>query len=93
MDHWQYFLTPYIVVLHFEQRANKSNKYAVYHAYINILGKEEAYKNKFTNTKKEYACHFQNYSSFVTKYTSKQISELLDKAEKDRAKSNKLTKK
>ncbi|CAI2199204.1 13985_t:CDS:2, partial [Funneliformis geosporum] len=24
MGHWEYFLTPYIVVLHFEQRANKA---------------------------------------------------------------------
>ncbi|CAI2165440.1 13585_t:CDS:2, partial [Funneliformis geosporum] len=53
MGHQEHFLTPYIVVLHFEQRANKSNKYAVCRAYINILGKDKAYKNKFTNTKKE----------------------------------------
>ena len=93
MGRRQHFLTPYIVVLHSEQRANKSNKYAVCRACINILGKEEAYKNKFTNTKKECARHFRGCSSFATKYTSEQISELLDKAEKVGAKSNKPAKK
>jgi|SRR6266542_4188051 len=93
MDHRQHFLIPYIVVLHSEQRVNKSNKYAVCCACINILEKKEAYKNKFTNTKKEYMCHFQNCSSFTATYTSEQINELLDKAEKNEAKSNKLIKK
>ncbi|CAI2177581.1 17863_t:CDS:1, partial [Funneliformis geosporum] len=93
MGHCEHFLTPYIVVLHFEQIANKSNKYAVCRACINILGKDETYKNKFTNTKKECICHFQDCISFTTLYTSEQINELLDKAKKDGAKSNKPVKK
>src|ERR1043165_4101488 len=93
MGRRQHFVTPYIVVLHSEQRANKSNKYAVCRACISILGKEETHKNKFTNTKKECARHFRNCSSFAATYTSEQITELLDKAEKDGAKSNKPVKK
>ncbi|CAB4479157.1 unnamed protein product [Rhizophagus irregularis] len=61
-----HFLTSYIVVLHSVKKANSCNKYAVCRAYISAVGKDEAYKNKFTNTKREY---------------------LLDKAERDGAKS------
>ncbi|CAG8681680.1 1082_t:CDS:1, partial [Funneliformis caledonium] len=93
MGHQQHFLTPYIVVLHSEQRVNKSNKYAICCACINILEKEEAYKNKFTNTKKECMRHFRNCSSFTATYTSEQINKLLNKAEKNGAKSNKPIKK
>ena len=81
----QHFLTPYIVVL--EQKANKSNKYALCRACIRILGKEAAYKERFTNTKRECAHHFQNCSNFAATYTSEQIKDLLDKAAKDKAKS------
>ncbi|CAI2166819.1 4428_t:CDS:2 [Funneliformis geosporum] len=80
MGHWQHFLTSYIVVLN--KKANKSNKYAMCRACINVLGREETYKNKFTNTKKECIRHFQSCSSFAATYTSKQINELLDKAKK-----------
>ncbi len=84
-------MTPYVVILHSEPKANKSNKYAVCRACIHILGKEAAYNNKFTNTKKECAHHFQNCPNFAATYTPEQIEE----AAKDRAKSasNKLAKK
>ncbi|CAI2174784.1 14610_t:CDS:2 [Funneliformis geosporum] len=60
---------------------------------INVLRREEAYKNKFTNTKKECIRYFRSYSSFAATYTSEQINELLDKAKKDRVKSNKPSEK
>ncbi|GBC44836.2 hypothetical protein GLOIN_2v1775613 [Rhizophagus irregularis DAOM 181602=DAOM 197198] len=48
-----HFLTPYVVVLHSVKKANSCNKYAVCRACISAVGKDEAYKNKFTNTKRE----------------------------------------
>jgi hypothetical protein len=84
MTRKQHYLTPYVVVL--EQKANKSNKYAVCRACIRILGKDAAYKERFTNTKKECARHFQNCPNFAAMYTPEQIKDLLDKAAKDGAK-------
>ncbi|CAG8753525.1 2257_t:CDS:1, partial [Funneliformis mosseae] len=43
--------------------------------------------------KKECMRHFRNCSSFAATYISEQINELLDKAEKNEAKSNKPIKK
>jgi len=85
----QHFLTPYVVVLHAAKKANKSNKYAVCRACISIIGKEEAYKLKFANTKKECARHIKNCQSFAQKYSSQQITKLLDDAAKDGMKSKK----
>ncbi|POG55037.1 hypothetical protein GLOIN_2v1886618, partial [Rhizophagus irregularis DAOM 181602=DAOM 197198] len=82
-----HFLTPYVVVLHAAKKANKSNKYAVCRACISIIGKDEAYKLKFTNTKKECARHIKNCPNFAQKYSSQQIAKLLDDAAKDGAKS------
>ncbi|EXX63561.1 hypothetical protein RirG_151210 [Rhizophagus irregularis DAOM 197198w] len=65
-----HFLTPYVVVLHSVKKANSCNKYAVCRACISAVGKDEAYKNKFTNTKREF----------------QEIKDLLDKAERDGAK-------
>jgi hypothetical protein len=81
-----HFLTPYIVVLHAVKKANKSNKYAVCRACISVIGKDEAYKAKFANTKKECARHIKNCTSFAQKYSPKQIEKLLDDAAKDGAK-------
>ena len=55
--------------------------------YIHILGKEAAYKERFTNTKRGRARYFQNSSKFAATYTKK----LLNKAAKDGA-SNKPVK-
>src|SRR5688572_22427346 len=82
-----YFLTPYVVVLHSVKKANSCNKYAVCRACISVVGKEEAYKNKFTNTKRECAHHFQNCPNFARKYSTQEIKDLLSKAEMDGAKS------
>ncbi|GBC10038.1 hypothetical protein RclHR1_00930016 [Rhizophagus clarus] len=70
-----------------KSRANKSNKYAVCRACISIIGKDEAYKLKFTNTKKECARHIKNYQNFAQKYSPQQITKLLDDAAKDGVKS------
>ncbi|CAB5177443.1 unnamed protein product [Rhizophagus irregularis] len=87
MGRQPHFLTPYVVVLHAAKKANKSNKYAVCRACISIIGKDEAYKLKFTNTKKECARHIKNCPNFAQKYSSQQIAKLLDDAAKDGAKS------
>lgn len=81
-----HFLTPYVVVLHSVKKANSCNKYAVCRACISAVGKDEAYKNKFTNTKRECTCHFWSYPNFAKKYTVQEIKDLLDKAERDGAK-------
>ncbi|CAI2195381.1 20175_t:CDS:2, partial [Funneliformis geosporum] len=83
MGRRQHFLTPYVVVLHAAKKANKSNKYAVCRACISIIGKDEAYRLKFANTKKECARHIKNCQSFAQKYSSQQIAKLLDDATKD----------
>ncbi|CAB5205771.1 unnamed protein product [Rhizophagus irregularis] len=88
-----HFLTPYVVVLHTAKKANKSNKYAVCRACISIIGKDEVYKLKFTNTKKECARHIKNCPNFAQKYSSQQIAKLLDDAAKDGAKSKPFKKK
>lgn len=88
-----HFLTPYVVVLHAAKKANKSNKYAVCRACISIIGKDEAYRLKFTNTKKECARHIKNCPNFAQKYSSQQIAKLLDDAAKDGAKKSKPLKK
>src|SRR6266496_3074116 len=95
MGHRSHFLTPYVVVLHTAKKANKCNKYAVCRACISIIGKDEAYKLKFANTKKECARHIKNCQNFAQKYNSQQIAKLLDDAAKDGAKSkqNKPSKK
>ena len=86
MGRRSHFLIPYVVVLHAAKKANKSNKYAICRACINIIGKDEAYKLKFTNTKKECARHIKNCQNFAQKYSSQQIAKLLDDAAKDGAK-------
>ena len=87
MAHRSHFLTPYVVVLHAAKKANKSNKYAVCWACINIIGKDEAYKLKFANTKKECARHIKNCQNFAQKYSSQQIAKLLNDVTKNGAKS------
>ncbi|GBB84564.1 hypothetical protein RclHR1_11130001 [Rhizophagus clarus] len=87
MGRRSHFLTPYIVVLHTDKKANKSNKYAVCRACISIIGKDEAYKLRFTNTKKECARHIKNCQNFAQKYSPQQITKLLDDAAKDGVKS------
>src|SRR4051812_32278634 len=82
-----HFVTFYVVVLHSAKKANSCNKYAVCRACISVVGKEEAYKNKFTNTKRECARHFRNCPNFARKYSTQEIKDLLAKAEMDGAKS------
>lgn len=80
-------MIPYIVVLHSVKKANSCNKYAICRACISAVGKDEAYKNKFTNTKRECVRYFQSCPNFAKKYTAQEIKDLLDKAERDGAKS------
>ncbi|CAI2201450.1 386_t:CDS:1, partial [Funneliformis geosporum] len=51
-----------------------------------IIGKNEVYKLKFANTKKECARHIKSCQNFVQKYNSQQIENLLNDAAKDGAK-------
>ena len=60
MTREKYKLSGYFLIL--EEKSNKYNNYAVCQDYIRGLGREEAMKLKFTNTKRACAKHLENCS-------------------------------
>ncbi|POG71125.1 hypothetical protein GLOIN_2v1775190 [Rhizophagus irregularis DAOM 181602=DAOM 197198] len=62
MTREKYKLSGYFLML--EEKSNKYNNYAVCQECVRGLGREEAMKQRFTNTKHACAKHLENYNDF-----------------------------
>jgi hypothetical protein len=74
----KHILSGYFLIL--EEKSNRWNNFAVCRECIRVLGREEAIKQKFTNTKRACAKHIKNCPYWAEKHTHEETLSILQKA-------------
>ncbi|CAB4483379.1 unnamed protein product [Rhizophagus irregularis] len=71
-------LSGYFLIL--EEKSNKYNNYAVYQECVRGLGRKEAIKQRFTNTKHTCAKHLENCPYWAERHSSEKTQVIIQKA-------------
>lgn len=71
-------LSGYFLML--EEKSNKYNNYAVCQECVRGLGREEAMKQRFTNTKRACAKHLENCPYWAERHSSEETQAIIQKA-------------
>ena len=78
MTREKHILSGYFLML--EEKSNKYNNYAVCQDCIRSLGREEAMKQKFTNTKRACAKHLENCPYWAERHSPEETQAIILKA-------------